>query len=75
MKLIKDGMEKNLTSEVAIKLAKERGWIVEGEKPSKNEKEELFAKIEELGLEKPHHATGIDKLKELIADAEEVTEE
>jgi len=44
------------------------GWAKDGEKSTDPEREELFVKAVDLGLE-PHVNLGVKKLKALIADA------
>lgn len=51
-----------------IDVLRKNGWKVEGEKDVDEELEALRAEAELLGL-KVHHKTGVDKLRELIAEA------
>ena len=67
--MFKDGGFKFVDQEAVKKLLLEQGWKTEElEATVKDEKEELMAKAKKLGL-KPHPATGVKKLKALIAEA------
>ncbi len=49
-----------------LEVLKDNGWVVEGEEV--NELDALKSEAEALGL-KPHHKAGVEKLKEMIAEA------